>query len=190
MTGLVVTAIDPSSPAAEAGLQRGDVIQKVNRQPVATMSDFDKILAQGAGKPVLLLVNRGGQDSVRCRGAGQISPMSRQQHHIFLFAQALGEAVVASCVDIYRTPSGWLLKFDLAGVTPEDIAVSVSGRRITVRGVRRDEVLEQGCSYYRMEIAYCGFERSVDLPCSLKKHTGRAVQERNAPDSLRGRGMS
>ena len=61
VTGLVVTAIDPSSPAAEAGLQRGDVIQKVNRQPVATMSDFDKILAQGAGKPVLLLVNRGGR---------------------------------------------------------------------------------------------------------------------------------
>ncbi len=104
--------------------------------------------------------------------------MSRQQHHIFLFAQTLGEAVWHPAVDVYRTPGGWLLKFDLAGVAPEDIAVSVSGRRITVRGVRRDEVLEQGCSYYRMEIAYCGFERSVDLPCSLE-HARWDVQFRN-----------
>jgi HSP20 family protein len=93
--------------------------------------------------------------------------MSRQQHHIFLSAQSLGETVWHPAVDVYRTPCGWLLKFDLAGVAAGDIAVTVSGRRVMVRGVRRDEVLEQGCSYYRMEISYSEFERSVDLPCNL-----------------------
>src|SRR5687768_9164894 len=34
--GVIVTAVDPASDAAEEGLQRGDLIMSVNRQPVAT----------------------------------------------------------------------------------------------------------------------------------------------------------
>ena len=33
-TGLVVDTVDPTGPALTAGIQRGDVIQEVNRQPV------------------------------------------------------------------------------------------------------------------------------------------------------------
>jgi HSP20 family protein len=70
-------------------------------------------------------------------------------------------------VDIYRTRSGWLLKFDLAGVRPEDIGIQVQGCRITVSGTRRDWVLEEGWSYYSMEISYNRFERTIQLPCEL-----------------------
>ncbi len=70
-------------------------------------------------------------------------------------------------VDVYGTPDGWLVKFDLAGVRPEDLSVSVAGQRLTVRGRRRDCTLEQGHRYYRMEIAYSHFERSVELPTNL-----------------------
>jgi HSP20 family protein len=69
--------------------------------------------------------------------------------------------------DVYRTRDGWLLKFDLAGVRPDDVAVSVSGRRVTVSGVRRDTVVEDGCSYYAMEISYNRFERSLEMPVNL-----------------------
>jgi serine protease Do len=58
--GVVVTSIDPASAAGEAGLQRGDIIQEVNRKAVHDVSGYEQALA-GAGKqPVLLLVNRGG----------------------------------------------------------------------------------------------------------------------------------
>lgn len=70
-------------------------------------------------------------------------------------------------VDIYRLRNGWLLKFDLAGVRPEDIKVEVSGCRVTVSGIRRDLMLEESASYYSMEIAYNRFERTVDLPCQF-----------------------
>jgi HSP20 family protein len=70
--------------------------------------------------------------------------------------------------DVYRTRYGWLIKFDLAGVRPEDVEVSVSGSRLTVRGVRRDLSLEEGCQYYQMEIAYSRFERSLTLPINLQ----------------------
>lgn len=72
-------------------------------------------------------------------------------------------------VDIYRARNGWLLKFDLAGVRPEDIKVEVSGCRVTVSGVRRDLLLEETASYYSMEIAYNRFERTVELPCHFAK---------------------
>lgn len=59
-TGVVVTDVDESSAAAEAGLQQGDIIEQVNKQPVKTVSDFDRLVSQSQGGTTLLLVNRGG----------------------------------------------------------------------------------------------------------------------------------
>ena len=67
-------------------------------------------------------------------------------------------------VDIYRKQNGWLLKFDLAGVLPQDVKVRISGSRVTVSGVRRDWVVEQGYSHHSMEISYNRFERTIELP--------------------------
>lgn len=71
-------------------------------------------------------------------------------------------------LDIYRTCSGWLLKFELAGVRPEDIQVTRSGRLLTVRGHRRDWAISEGECAYSMEIAYNRFERTVQLPEELE----------------------
>jgi serine protease Do len=57
--GVVVTNVDPSSEAAEAGLRRGDVIQEVNRQPVMNTSDFERAMHNSKDK-ALLLVDRNG----------------------------------------------------------------------------------------------------------------------------------
>ena len=57
--GVVVTKVDPSSAAAEAGLQRGDVIQEVNRHAVNNTSEFERALSSNKDKP-LFLVDRHG----------------------------------------------------------------------------------------------------------------------------------
>ena len=70
--------------------------------------------------------------------------------------------------DVYRTRTGWILKFDLAGVRPEDIRVRAEGCRITVSGTRRDSFLqEEGYICYSMEISYNRFERTIELPCEF-----------------------
>ena len=52
----------PDGRAADAGIQPGDVIQEVNRQPVQTVDEL-RAAAQTLGdKPVLLLINRQGND--------------------------------------------------------------------------------------------------------------------------------
>lgn len=58
--GVVVTDVDQSSAAWTAGLRQGDVIQEVNRKPVASVNEFDRALRTASGGNVLLLVNRNG----------------------------------------------------------------------------------------------------------------------------------
>ena len=62
-TGLVITAIDPTSEAASKGLLEGDVITEAGQEAVASVSDLEARIAAAtdAGrKSLLLLVRRGG----------------------------------------------------------------------------------------------------------------------------------
>jgi serine protease Do len=59
--GVVVQEVDPSSHAAEAGLQPGDVIQQLNHRPVKDMQDFSQAMNSAKkDSPVLVLIDRGG----------------------------------------------------------------------------------------------------------------------------------
>ncbi|HUA17657.1 MAG TPA: DegQ family serine endoprotease [Bryobacteraceae bacterium] len=63
--GVVITKVDPASPAADAGLQQGDVIQEVNRHPVSSVAQYERAMQEAGNRPVLLLVNRNGETSFR-----------------------------------------------------------------------------------------------------------------------------
>jgi serine protease Do len=58
--GVVVTDVEQGSAAWTAGLRQDDVVQEVNRKPVASVSEFDRALHNASGGNVLLLVNRNG----------------------------------------------------------------------------------------------------------------------------------
>ena len=58
--GVVVTDVSPDSPAADAGLRRGDVMVEVNRQPVDSVSDYRRALRRAGNQSLVLLVNRNG----------------------------------------------------------------------------------------------------------------------------------
>lgn len=57
--GVAISAIEPNSPAANAGLQTGDVIMEINRTPVDSVEKFNSLYQSTKGK-VLLLVYRNG----------------------------------------------------------------------------------------------------------------------------------
>jgi serine protease Do len=58
--GVVVTDVSPDSPAADAGLRRGDVIEEVNRQPVDSVSEYRGALRRAGNQSLVLLVSRNG----------------------------------------------------------------------------------------------------------------------------------
>ena len=60
--GMVVTSVRPNSPSGEVGLAPGDVVLRVNQQPVANAEAFREAIIQARGKrSVLLLVKRGSR---------------------------------------------------------------------------------------------------------------------------------
>src|SRR2546425_1383467 len=61
--GVVVDSVDPAGPAAAAAIQRADVIQEVNRQPVRSSADLRAAIDKSGNKPALLLINRRGETS-------------------------------------------------------------------------------------------------------------------------------
>jgi S1-C subfamily serine protease len=57
---MAVSGVRPGSAAQEIGLEPGDVILKVNNQPVANSDAFrEALLTARRGRSVLLLVRRG-----------------------------------------------------------------------------------------------------------------------------------
>ena len=89
---------------------------------------------------------------------------------IFVFQKQATDATLwEPRADVYRTPSGWVVKLDLAGVRSEDVKVEVQDAFIRVSGVRRDWIIETGWRHHSMEIAYNRFERVIELPCDSKR---------------------
>jgi HSP20 family protein len=66
--------------------------------------------------------------------------------------------------DVFRCDESWIVKLELAGVSPEDIQILAAARKLTVTGVRRDTLDEKPLSHYLMEISYNRFERTIELP--------------------------
>ena len=58
--GVLVTAVEPGSPADDAEFRDGDIVRQINRQPVANTAEFQKMMSKVKGeKTVLFLVERG-----------------------------------------------------------------------------------------------------------------------------------
>ncbi|MBV9217079.1 MAG: Hsp20/alpha crystallin family protein [Acidobacteria bacterium] len=69
--------------------------------------------------------------------------------------------------DVYQTPDGWVVKVELAGVSPEDIEIDIQGNVLYIAGSRRDRSCAAGVSYQQMEITYSNFEKTLKFPHSI-----------------------
>lgn len=58
--GLVVVEVDPLGPAADAGIQQGDVIEQVNQKPLRSVGELRDAVERAGKDPLLLLVNHRG----------------------------------------------------------------------------------------------------------------------------------
>jgi Do/DeqQ family serine protease len=60
--GVIVAQVNPDGRAADAGIEAGDIILEVNRQPVQSVDDLRAAVRKAAEKPTLLLVRRQAGD--------------------------------------------------------------------------------------------------------------------------------
>lgn len=61
--GVVVTSVEPGSPADMAGIESGNLIQEVNRKKVKNIGQFEEAIDKASGKGTVLLLVSDGQYS-------------------------------------------------------------------------------------------------------------------------------
>jgi serine protease Do len=59
VSGVVITQVDPNSPAGQVGLRQGVVIQSINRQTVNSVADFNRMAAEAKGDVLLRIYYQG-----------------------------------------------------------------------------------------------------------------------------------
>ena len=67
-------------------------------------------------------------------------------------------------VDMYEVEGAIKLDIPLPGVKPEEMELTISGKTMTVKGERRAKEEVKDENYYRHEMHYGSFTRSVTLP--------------------------
>lgn len=67
-------------------------------------------------------------------------------------------------VDLVEVEGGFVAQFELAGIQPEDLTITLFGNQLQVSGVRRECCLRQKRQYRQMEIHHGCFERAISLP--------------------------
>jgi serine protease Do/serine protease DegQ len=63
-TGVVVAEVEEGGIAAEAGIQRGDIIVSVNRKRIASPADYDRAMAEAERRGTAILLVRRGSASI------------------------------------------------------------------------------------------------------------------------------
>jgi HSP20 family protein len=67
-------------------------------------------------------------------------------------------------VESFLKEGNWVMRFDLPGVAPKDIDVSVAGDTLTVRASREQRSDGRDQDFDADEVSYGRFERSLTLP--------------------------
>ena len=71
-------------------------------------------------------------------------------------------------LDISENKDAFVVKVELPGITEKDVNVSISGDMLTIKGEKKKEKEEKEEHYHRVEISSGSFQRSFQLPSSVK----------------------
>ncbi len=89
----------------------------------------------------------------------------------------LPERGFVPALDIYQTKDSVVVETPLAGVDPEDVDISIEDSVLTIKGKteRKTEIDEK--DFYRKEVRYGSFYRSVHLPVPVVGDKAEAKSE-------------
>ncbi|MFH1111451.1 MAG: Hsp20/alpha crystallin family protein [Patescibacteria group bacterium] len=81
-------------------------------------------------------------------------------------------------LDVYQTKDSVVVETPLAGIDPDNINISIENDVLTLEGKseKKSEVDEK--NYYRKEVRYGSFHRSVALPVAVSGAKAKATYEK------------
>ena len=78
------------------------------------------------------------------------------------------ERLWCPAADVFETRGGWIVKLELAGVSPDEIEIVIDGKTLRVAGTRRDAFCRESIAYHQLEITYSRFEKTLQFPASIE----------------------
>ena len=67
-------------------------------------------------------------------------------------------------VDVYETPTSFVIKSAVAGVSPENLDIALTNESVTIRGKREEEEKVKNGNYLHQECYWGRFARAIILP--------------------------
>jgi len=80
-------------------------------------------------------------------------------------------------IDVYEDKENVMVETPLAGLKPENIKISIENDVLTIEGEIEKKSEAEDKNYYRKEVRYGSFHRSVALPTSVKNDLAKATYE-------------
>jgi HSP20 family protein len=78
-------------------------------------------------------------------------------------------------VEMYETGDEVVVRAEMANVDPSNVDVTVTGDTITIKGTMRREEEKKDRSYYRRELRYGSYIRTLRLPAEVKGGDAKAT---------------
>jgi HSP20 family protein len=103
----------------------------------------------------------------------------RRREDVFedLFRDVFGSAeqeLMEPAAEVAESDGEVTVKMAVPGVEKEQIQISVDDRTLTVRGEVKKETEEKKKNFYRQEIRYGSFQRTLSLPCEVDSSKAKA----------------
>ena len=77
-------------------------------------------------------------------------------------------------IDVYQNASEIIIKSTIAGVSPEDLDITITNDMVTIKGKREKDEEIQTDDYYYQECYWGAFSRSVILPVDVEADKAQA----------------
>ena len=77
-------------------------------------------------------------------------------------------------VDVYQTDDEIVIKSTIAGVTADDLDISITNDMVTIKGNRGSEEKIKQSDYYYQELYWGAFSRSIILPEEIDADNAKA----------------
>jgi HSP20 family protein len=71
-------------------------------------------------------------------------------------------------LDVAETKDAFVVKAEIPGIDPKEIALTLDGETLTIKGVKTHEKEEKDETYFRIERTYGGFARTIPLPAPVE----------------------
>ncbi|MFC8600678.1 Hsp20/alpha crystallin family protein [Isoptericola sp. NPDC057191] len=95
-----------------------------------------------------------------------------------LWTPRLATETPVPAADVYRDGEDLVARLDLPGIDPaEDVTVEVEGRKLVVRGERKDQRSEESEGRRISEVRFGAFRRVVTLPKAVDGDSVRAAYD-------------